>query len=98
MVAKEGAYITGSVTGEDGKPARGAMVGWVQTLDGDGNVMPDRTYVNRSTRADDRGQFRLGPLETGRYRVMALVNPRALGRADAEAGEKPIEIELKPDR
>lgn len=99
IVAKEGVYLVGKVIGEDGKPAPNAMVGWLQPLDVRGNDDVNAEKPRRYTHADDDGTFRLGPLARGRYKVTALVEPpRAIGKAEGEAGGKEFEIRVKPDR
>ena len=86
--------------GEDGKPAKNAMVGWIQPIDDMGKPIDAEFYLGKFTNTKEDGSFRVGPVAKGRkYKVTGLVEPpRAEGVVEAETDGKPLLIELKPDR
>ena len=63
--------ITGQVTGSDGEPVEGA------------NVTAEGTGIRLSVTTDDKGQFRIGGLTPGRYRVKSA----SANRGSAQGGE-----------
>lgn len=100
LAAEEGAWFAGKVIGEDGKPAKNAMVGWIEPIDKDGKPIDPEFYLGVFSRTKEDGTFRVGPVQKGRrYRITGLVEPpRAEGKVEAETDGKPIVLELKPDR
>lgn len=77
ILVKEGGVLSGSVTFQDGEPARYALVTvWTRTQEGSWEKVPvwhENSFVGY-TRTDDAGNYRVAGLRRGSYAVSATVN------------------------